>query len=116
MNKVCLIGRLTDNAKLIESNVSNMCTFTLAVRESDDKASFISIVAFGGVADSICKYCSKGSLVAIEGSLRQRVYDASDGSKRNVTEVICNSVDFLSKKPEEDKKATEKAPKKAKKN
>lgn len=104
MNKVCLIGRLTDNAKKIPSDAVEMISFTLAVTENKETTSFISMVAFGTLADSISKYCAKGSLVAVEGSLRQRTYEAKDGSKRSVTDVIVSSVDFLSKKPEAEEK------------
>ena len=100
MNKVCLIGRLTDNAKSIKTESVSMCTFTLAISEGKDKASFINCVAFGNVAEALANYTAKGSQVALEGSLRQRTYETSDGSKRSVTEVVCDSVDFLSKKPE----------------
>ena len=101
MNRVCLIGRLTADADIRKTDASTMCMFTVAISESKDKTSFISVVAFGNVAEAIAEYTRKGSLVAVEGALRQRVYETSDGAKRSVTDVVCSSIDFLSKKPEE---------------
>ena len=116
MNKVCLIGRLTDNAKKIPSEAVEMISFTLAVTEGKENTSFISMVAFGSLADSISKYCAKGSLIAVEGSLRQRTYETKEGTKRSVTDVIVSSVDFLSKKPEAEEKPQAKTKAKAQAN
>lgn len=43
----------------------------------------------------MAKYCTKGSQVAVEGRLQTRNYDAQDGTKRYVTEVIVDNVSFL---------------------
>ena len=100
MNKVCLIGRLTADVTLRKTEVTTIGSFTLAVSEGKDKTSFIDVVSFDTLAENIAKYTGKGSSVAVEGFLRQRTYELSDGSKRSVTGVVCTSIDFLSKKPE----------------
>ena len=61
------------------------------VREAD----FIPVVAWRQSADFVNRYLTKGSKVAVEGSMQVRSYDAQDGSKRYVTEVIADSVESL---------------------
>lgn len=77
------------------------CTLRLAVqRRFADKqtgqreADFFNIVCWRNTAEFAAKYLSKGRRVAVEGSLQTRSYDAQDGSKRYVTEVIADNVEF----------------------
>lgn len=102
MNKFIGIGRLTKEpeSKSTPSGVS-VCTFTLAVdrrfkQEGQQQADFIPIVTWRGQADNCAKYLHKGSQVAVCGSIQTRNYDAPDGSKRYVTEVVADEVQFLS--------------------
>ena len=53
------------------------------------------IVLFGVPAENVERYCSKGSLVGVEGRIQTRSYDNSQGQKVYVVEVICDSVQFL---------------------
>lgn len=105
MNRVILIGRLTKDPELRTiSNGSSTTSFTVAVNRTftnqngEREADFINCVAWRRQAENIAKYCSKGTQVAIEGRIQTRSYDAQDGSKRYVTEVIADSVTFLSPK------------------
>ena len=84
-----------------------VCSFTIACnRRFVDKVSgkreadFISCVAFRQTADFIHKYFEKGMKIAIVGSLQTRSYDAQDGSKRYVTEVLVEEAEFVSPKAE----------------
>ena len=105
MNNVCLVGRLTKDPELrtTQSQLSTT-TFTLAVdsgrKDENNKslADFINVVAWRTMAENLCKYCSKGSLISVQGKLCSRSYDAQDGSKRYVTEVVANNITFLSSK------------------
>ena len=105
MNKVILIGRLTKDPELrtTPSGVATT-TFTIAVdrnftnQQGQREADFISCVAWRKQAENISRYCSKGTQVAVEGRIQVRNYDAQDGSKRYVTEVICDNVTFLGSK------------------
>ena len=105
MNKVILIGRLTRDPELRTiSNGSATTSFTLAVNRTftnqngEREADFINCVAWRKQAENIAKYCVKGTQVAVEGRIQTRSYDAQDGSKRYVTEVIADNVTFLSPK------------------
>lgn len=105
MNRVILIGRLTKDPELRTiANGSATTSFTVAVNRTftnqngEREADFINCVAWRKQAENIAKYCSKGSQVAVEGRLQTRSYDAQDGTKRYVTEVIADSVTFLGSK------------------
>ena len=105
MNKAILVGNLTRDPELraTASGIS-VCTFTVAVnrRVSRDAqaqgqrdADFIPIVTWRGLADNCARYLAKGRKVAVIGSIQTRSYDAQDGSKRYVTEVVADDVEFL---------------------
>ena len=107
MNKVILIGRLTKDPELkyTPGNGTAVTTLTLAVDNYNSKsgertADFIPVVIWGKQAENTAQYMSKGSQIAISGRISVRTYDAKDGTKRYVTEVIAdtfNGVSFLSK-------------------
>ena len=102
MNNVCLVGRLTRDPELrTTSSGLSTTTFTIAVdgrrnpETGESSADFIQIVAWRNQAENICKYCKKGTQVAVQGRISSRSYDAQDGTKRYVTEVVANNVTFL---------------------
>ena len=105
MNKVILIGRLTRDPEVryTQSGIA-VCTFTLAVdrrfakRDANDgrpTADFIPIVCWRKLAEICGNNLVKGRRVGVEGSMQVRSYDAQDGSKRYVTEVVADEVEFL---------------------
>ena len=105
MNKVQFIGRITKDLELTTTNSGlSVVKFNLAVNrkfkgeDGNYVTDFFNIVAWRGLADNIYKYCHKGSKVYVEGELQTRSYDAQDGSKRYITEVIINDCEFLDSK------------------
>ncbi|MCI6610747.1 single-stranded DNA-binding protein [Mitsuokella jalaludinii] len=104
MNKCHIIGRMTKDPEVrYTQGGTAVATFTLAVdrRVAKDKpkeADFIPCVVWGKTADGVVKnYCHKGKQVAVEGRIQVRSYDAKDGTKRYVTEVIVNDLELLGK-------------------
>ena len=107
MNKVVIIGRLTKDPELkyTPGNGTAVTTLTLAVDNYNSKsgekgADFIPVVIWGKQAENTAQYMVKGNQIAISGRITTRSYDAKDGSKRYVTEVVAdmfNGVQFLSK-------------------
>ncbi|MBO4245235.1 MAG: single-stranded DNA-binding protein [Bacilli bacterium] len=105
MNKVILIGRLARDPELrtTSSGIASL-NFSLAVarnftnQNGEREADFINCVAWRKQAENMAKYCNKGSQVAVEGRITTRSYDAQDGTKRYVTEVVCDNVTFLGSK------------------
>ena len=65
---------------------------------SDPSSSFIPCTVWNGTAENLCKYCSKGSLIAIEGRLSQHSYTDKQGNNRSVVEVVANAIHFLDTK------------------
>ena len=102
MNKCILIGNLTKDPEIsTTSNGVSVCRFTLAVTrrfansEGERDTDFINIVAWRALADNCHKFIKKGSKVAVVGNIQSRSYDATDGSKRYVTEIVAEEVEFL---------------------
>ncbi len=102
MNKVVLIGRLTKDPELkfTPGTGTAVATFTVAVdrrfsKDGQREADFIPVVVWGKQAESTANYMSKGKLIGISGRIQTRSYDAKDGSKRYVTEVVAEEVQFL---------------------
>lgn len=108
-NKVVLIGRFTSNPELRYTSTNNLavCSFTIAVnrpysQNNERIADFINCNAWRKQAENVHKYCSKGSLVAVEGKIQTRDYmDEKTNTKRYITEVVCDSVTFLDTKKTE---------------
>ncbi|MDD2409498.1 MAG: single-stranded DNA-binding protein [Bacilli bacterium] len=105
MNNVSLVGRLTkdpelrsisDGRAVVNMNIAVNRVFTNANHER--VADFIPVVVWNRQAENLVKYCSKGSQIAVTGRIQTRNYDHSDGTKRYVTEVLAESITFLSSK------------------
>ena len=103
MNKAFIIGNICkDPEAFTTQNGISRSTFTVAVqrrvKNKDGKydADFLTVVAWRQTADFCNKYLAKGRKVAVEGQIQTRSYDAQDGSKRYVTEIIADHVEALS--------------------
>ena len=101
INRVVMVGRMTRDPELRRTqNGSAVTSFTLAMNrpkrnDEEQQADYISCVTWNKVAENVAQYCSKGSLVGVEGRLRSRTYDNAQGQRVYVTEVVCDSVQFL---------------------
>lgn len=109
INKWIGMGRLTADPELrqTQSGVSS-CNITVAVQRDftdssgERQSDFISVVAWRQTAEFICKYFSKGNMIAVEGQLRTRTYDDKrhPDVKHYVTEVYADKVSFCGGKNE----------------
>ncbi|EGQ1305926.1 single-stranded DNA-binding protein [Staphylococcus pseudintermedius] len=105
LNRVVLVGRLTKDPdfRTTPSGVS-VATFTLAVNrtftnaQGEREADFINCVVFRKQAENVKNYLSKGSLAGVDGRLQSRSYENQEGRRVFVTEVVCDSVQFLEPK------------------
>ena len=105
MNKVFLVGRLTRDPELRYTS-SNLATMRCAIavdrqfaREGEERgADFINIVAFGNRAETMSKYLTKGSQIAIDGRIQTGSYDGTDGKKVYTTDVVVENFQFLDSK------------------
>lgn len=106
LNKIILIGRLTVDPTLrFAANTGNaITTFTLAVdrnyktKEGIKETDYLPIVVFNKLAEIVANHLSKGKQCAVSGRMQTRSYEASDGTKRYVTEVVADDVQFLGSK------------------
>ena len=119
MNRVILVGNMVaDPEYQTTASGISLCRFRIAVQrkfkneKGEYESDFISVVAWRSSADFVSKYLHKGNKVGVTGSLQTRTYDAQDGSKRYVTEVVADEVESYTPKSEnENKPKTEAAAK-----
>jgi len=101
INRVVLVGRITKDPELksTQSNV-NFVNFTLAVnrqfadQSGERQADFIQCIVWRRQAENLAQYIRKGALLGVEGRIQTRTYEV-DGVTRYVTEIVCDSVQFL---------------------
>ncbi len=103
MNKVILIGNLVKDPEITTTNSGvSVCRFSLAVQrrfanaDNGPSADFFNIVVWRGQAENCHKFLKKGSKCSVSGRIQNSSYEASDGSKRYVTEIVAEEVEFLS--------------------
>jgi single-strand DNA-binding protein len=113
LNKSTLIGRLTKDPEVkYLQNGTPVASFTLAVdrtfknKDGEKECDFIPIVAWRKTAELCEKYLTKGGQVAVCGRIQTRSYDAADGGKRYVTEVVADEVYFIGSKSKDQEKST----------
>lgn len=100
MNKVFMIGRLAADPELRTTQSGTpVATYRLAVNrrrsaEATQEADFFPCVAWGKGAEFAAKYMRRGMKIAIAGRLQTRAYDAQNGTKRYVTEIIVDEHEF----------------------
>lgn len=108
MNKVILMGRLARDPDVrTTQGGKSVARMTLAVdrrkgADGQQDADFLALIAWEKIADIAANYLHKGSKILVEGRLQSRSYDAQDGSKRYVTEVIVSNLEFCESKRQED--------------
>ena len=107
MNKTILMGRLTKDpdTRYTQTTNTQVTSFTLAVnrrfvKEGEQQADFINIVAWNKTAEFVSKYFKKGQQVGVIGRIQTRTWDDDQGQKHYVTEVIAEEVYFADSKKE----------------
>lgn len=105
MNRVVLVGNIcTDITKRTTQGGVSVVTFRIAVNrkyanaQGQREADFIDCVAWRQTADFIAQHFIKGNRIGVEGAIQTRTYDAQDGSKRHVVEVVLDSAEFVAPK------------------
>ena len=104
MNKVFLIGRLAADPELRTTQSGTpVANYRLAVNRynsttGQQEADFFQCIAWNKAAEFAARHLNKGTKIAIVGYLQTRSYDAQDGSKRYVTEIVVNEHEFCESK------------------
>lgn len=108
INRAILVGRITKNPelKMTQSSIG-VVSFTLAINrqfkseDGETEADFIQCVVWRKQAENLAKYVSKGDLIGVDGRIQTRSYDDNKGETKYVTEVVCDSIQFLETKKRE---------------
>lgn len=104
VNKCHFVGRLTrDPENRSTADGTAVASFSIAVSETwkdkggnkKEKTEFINCVAWRKLGEIIGQYLKKGSLVYVEGKMQSREYEANDGAKRKVTEIVINDMKMM---------------------
>ncbi|NLC11154.1 MAG: single-stranded DNA-binding protein [Firmicutes bacterium] len=115
LNRVVLIGRLTRDPELRYTPSSGVAVvnFTLAVdrpytnQQGERETDFIRVVAWRKQAESCAAYLNKGSLVAVDGRLQINSFEDREGIKRQIAEIVAESVKFLETRRKSEKEEDE---------
>jgi single-strand DNA-binding protein len=109
LNQVFIIGNLTKDPEL-RFVPSGQCVANLrlatnrkfkgANNEWKEEVTYIGVETWGKQAEACGEYLKKGSPVLIEGRLKLKEWDAQDGQKRSMLEVVAERVQFLARKSE----------------
>jgi single-strand DNA-binding protein len=110
MNHVVLVGRLTRDPELryVQGSGTPVAQFAIAIdreftgKDGNKETDFIDIQVWGKSAENCANYIGKGSLVAIQGSIRIETYKNKDGENRRATKVNASRVQFLDSKSKSD--------------
>ena len=105
MNKVFLIGNLTRDPDLSETNSGvPVCRFAIAVnrrfssQDAERQTDFFNVTAWRNLAETVAKYTKKGNKVAVTGSIQIRNYEDNAGQKRTFVDIVADDVEFLTPK------------------
>lgn len=102
MNKVVLIGRLTNDIELRYTNTQTaVASFAIAINRGKDKngndkgADFPRCIAFKKTAETLSKYSKKGGRLAVEGHIQTGSYQKQDGSTVYTTDIIVDRFEII---------------------
>lgn len=105
-NKVQLIGRLGNDPEGRSAGSSNVANFNLATtyhrKDGENETEWHPVEAWGSLADNVCEYLAKGSLIFVEGRIKTEKWeDKETGEKKYKTKVVANGIKFLDKKSDQ---------------
>ncbi|RKL68381.1 single-stranded DNA-binding protein [Salipaludibacillus neizhouensis] len=114
LNQLTLIGRIAKDPKLQTTREGGSYTrFTLAVRRPFKNQSgnydtdFIPCVTWGKLSETIVDYCTKGSLVSLNGRIHMRTQELENQKRITSPEIIADNVVFLHLKKAHQKQSQE---------
>ncbi len=112
INTVVLIGRLAGEPTLTETKENkNRTVIDLAVPRSFKnqngiyETDFFRCILWNGIAKRVKEYCKKGDLVCVKGRLQVREYFTEEAEKKYITEVIAETISFISSVKNKEKTA-----------
>ena len=110
LNVIAIMGRLARDPELRQTTTGkNVASFTLAVdrgrkdENGQNQTDWLNVVAWEKTAEFVCRYFSKGNLIAVTGRLQSRSYQDKNGNNRTAVEVLASQVSFCGKKKQENR-------------
>ncbi len=107
LNVAVIMGRLVADPELRHTpNDIAVTSFTVAVdrayarQGTERQADFIDVVAWRQQAEFVCRYFTKGQMIAVTGSIQTRTYEDRQGNKRKAVEIQADRVSFTGSKRE----------------
>lgn len=108
INQVILVGRLTKDPEIrYTADGAPVANITLAVsrqfrnNSGEIDTDFVNCTLWRRTAENTANYCRKGSIVGVIGRIQTRSYENAERTRVYVTEVVADSVRFMSGKPRE---------------
>ena len=110
INRVCITGNLTRDPEL-RSTAGGMAILKMGIAvtarrknaqsgEWEDVPNFFDVTVFGSRGESLSRFLSKGSKIAVEGKLRWHQWETPEGDKRSKVEIIADDIEFMSTRGE----------------
>lgn len=100
INLAIITGNVTRDPELkYTPSGSAVCTFGVATNHSvkkgdvwEDQPTFHNVVVWGKIAEFLSNTLKKGMKVSLTGRISNRSYDAKDGIKKYISEIIADTV------------------------
>jgi len=106
MNRICVVGRLTDNPKSREVGTQLVAEFCVAVgRMKKEETDFFNVKIWGKQAEFVMNYLSKGRLVSVSGRMESRKHE-KDGRTTTYWDIVADQVNGLDRKDDSEKAQT----------
>jgi single-strand DNA-binding protein len=118
-NKVILMGNLARDPEIRYTvDKRAWARFTIAVNrqwkgrngELQNSVDFIPVVVWGPQAENCERFIRKGHTVLVEGRLQVRNYEDKSGTRRYVTEVVAQTVNFVGSRKNEESPSDQSSP------
>lgn len=104
LNRVVIIGRLTADPELKQAqggwqicslSIANNHSYSRSNGEKVEEVSYFNCSAWGKLGEALHRYASKGKPIAIEGRLRQRRWQGSDGKNQSAVDIVVENFQLL---------------------
>lgn len=104
-NLFILIGRITKDLELRYTKEGKaVVDLNLAINNSKDDTTFITVTVFGRIAESTNEYCKKGDLIGVSGMIKNHNWEDKNGNKHYDYTFLANKVTFLQTKLKQESK------------
>ena len=108
LNQVVLVGRLTKDPEVIEtesekkvSNLSIAVTRPFKNADGEYETDFVEVTLWNAIAENTAEYCKKGDVIGVRGRIQVDGYE-KDGEKKKTTKVVAERLTFIQSRAKEE--------------